>query len=185
MSPHDVYAEAVHRAVTDALGDVDISGYAMAGTFAGWVLLSAHPPGPGPWHPQGGSLIINPNPDFPTAGLGYLAADGGVRRGEFHAWLAHEDGGRIDFAARYYRRYVKMTGPVRDDGVGAEGVRWNRPDPPAYLWAHYRDFPDWIFLVADLESSRAIWEDFRGGDEVYDSFRHLVLSHYNRLIDAS
>lgn len=181
MSARDIYAEAVHLAVCDCMGTVDISGHCMASTYAGWVLTIAHPPGPGKWFPQAGSLYIKPNPDHPTAAFGFRAEDGGMERGEFHAWLAHQDGTRIDFSARYYRRYVETMAASGVEGLGPDEVRWNRPDPPAYLWAHYSDLPDWVTLHTDEASSRTMWENFQGKHAGWTTLRRSVYRHYDRL----
>jgi hypothetical protein len=143
-------AEAVHAAVCAVTGGTGLgccAHYAAAGSVLATAVTGK------PYVPLAGSLHLYADPADPTSCTALVAEDGGIGRGEFHAWCVGpvpvEEGGEsllvtpdlelIDFSARHFKTLVETL-------VMAEGQRnrWRRADPPVYLWSSLAGLPEWI-----------------------------------------
>lgn len=147
-------AAAVHDAVCQVAGG-DGYGHCLLYAHAGAALLGSLLDAP--YQIQIGSLAYRIDP----AGGGWLelrAEDGGLDRGEYHAWVGLagapagpanrcEIAALVDFSTRHLRAMAERMPRVRrvqavgacqivELGESADPVEWTRPDgPPEFVWA--------------------------------------------------
>lgn len=160
----EIYAEAVHRAVCEFTG-TDGFGHCQIYTLAGYGLLTVAKPPHGTPHPQAGALYLNPDPADTECWHVFDPEGSGIKRGEFHSWVAFDSGVFVDFAARHYARYsdeIRHHSGIMGQGEGCTlyaldstaRAGWNRPDPPVVLWGSPATFPEWVRLAADRDACR-------------------------------
>lgn len=163
----DKIAETVHRAVCQfTRGD----GYGRCAyyTYAGAALLTYLTKEQ--WLVQGGTLKLWCDADEQgPLGLAMDASLGGIEGNEFHSWIVgpirphHHKPGRhelagdlniVDFSSRHFKRHVE---DIAGRAAGPEGivVRWNLPEPPAYIWTTKK--PDWYTVQAEEQASNRLW----------------------------
>jgi hypothetical protein len=144
----DSVAEAVHRAIcqcrqSDGYGQC--LHYAAAGSVLLYRLTKQV------YVPQVGTFQIHSDPDNEYAAT-CDAKRGGMRSGEFHAWVVgpirdHRDATTcdvIDLSARHYRRAVEDF-----------GFAWKREEMP-YLWCKANAIPPWLRFVAVESETRKL-----------------------------
>jgi hypothetical protein len=149
IEERDRIAGAVHRCVDSLFpGQAGTCHYhAMAGTAILTYL------GHDRVHRQYGSLVLRPDPDDPELGLLIDADQSDLgRTGEFHAWVASEDGMLFDFAARHW--------PGLTDGTtlaiqGATTMPWKRPTT-SYLWSPWDEIPEYVSYRVHPEVTTAM-----------------------------
>jgi hypothetical protein len=170
----DRIAAVVHEAVCAFARD-DGFGHCTHYAVAGSKLVSALT---GKLYlPQVGSLQIFCDGD---QGLMMDASQGGVRSGEFHAWIVGPvvlggpgkqpippDMEVIDFSSRHYRRHVEGQAPVKEQIALPGGfinildtetprLAWRLPDPPDYIWTEFRNLPKWLRVSANKEATEEL-----------------------------
>jgi hypothetical protein len=128
--------------------------------------------------PQAGSLYLSANPADPTSYTAMVAEDG-IESGEFHCWCVGpvEEGRKsgpvtpdleiVDFSARHFKALVEKLGMVEDrqrlPGGGFLTVfspamnRWQRPDPPKFIWSNQARLPEWVIYEADQAATEALF----------------------------
>jgi hypothetical protein len=90
-------------------------------------------------YPQVGSIQIQTRLDQPDAWLSMIADAGGLRRQEYHAWLAITRAPTIarptivDFTSYSFPELSRILTPTSSE-VGDVDMTWDHPLPPDYLW---------------------------------------------------
>jgi hypothetical protein len=185
-------ARAVHEAVCE-FTDSDGFGACHLYAVAGHSLLTGEKIRPTP-SPQGGSLLIQPDPARPGHWFALDATGGGMGRGEFHAWLMAEDGTIVDFSARHFRRYAEEL-PIPGGALSRSidpalivldrpeaRTPWNRTDYLEYVWTTADRLPSWVRYRTDARASEALADHIAAtlhGREM-TQFRSLIRRKYLR-----
>lgn len=164
--PKNVIASVVHDAVCEFFGD-DGCGHCAHYAVAGSKLVSSLS---GQLYlPQAGDLWVMCDGD---AGMMMDASQGGVRTGEFHAWIigpckvgTGQPGGLrpfeagitiIDFSARHLNKLVERLGYIDTCEPGASKPLWQLPPPPTFIWCEIDGLPDWFRVSSNAESTTAL-----------------------------
>ena len=174
-------AEAVHLAVC-ATAHPNLVWricpiYALAGA-----LLLRDLTGREDFYPQLGSVWLQTDPTDPTLWLAVLADAtdiGGYRAGEMHAWVGDaqtED--LIDFSARHWPQLV-----VNLTNIGTEQPRWNRGQPPPYVWGPYQAWPDYVRLKTSEAATHAVVTSFAQGADY--AWVQQIRSHAKILLQGT
>jgi hypothetical protein len=143
-------AEAVHNTITAYTHD-DGASHCLLYAYVG-ALVTSRVTGQR-YLPMAGSLRLTVARD----GAGWLldARQGGLRRQEFHAWFGreHADGHveLVDLAARHYKTLLERSRALD----GQPRPRWDRAEPPPYLWTFLTDLPSWVRFMPLAET---MWE---------------------------
>lgn len=131
-------ADAVHEVIVSDRGAMTglCQLYAMTGAMVAMALTKVE------YAAQYGSLFIDLDNGLDENTFAFDSSDGGLRRGEFHAWMAarHRDGRIevVDLASRLYAGYVSATLP---------GTRC--PPQPPYIWSWSTELPKGVVLVTN------------------------------------
>lgn len=146
-------ANAVHEVIVGDRGAMTglCQLYATVGAMVAMALTRVE------YTVQFGSLYIDLDNGLDEHVFAFDSSDGGLARGEFHAWLAapHRDGRIevVDLASRLYPSYVNAT---------LTGVRC--PQQPPYIWNWSTDLPEGVTLVANPQ----VWLDVTADPRRYE-----------------
>jgi hypothetical protein len=175
-------ATAVHRVIVTTYGDGVMGAMGMCHLYA-WLgaRVAGEVTGHRDYVVQAGSLDWAPDSADPDFHLAMDAQDGGLARGELHAWIVRKlDGGRaelVDFTTRHLpartalmaqapERYV-LPGSLETSTKAPTDVHWAQPEGacPDFVWSVWRPgappdwgtIPDWLHYHADRATTQALW----------------------------
>jgi hypothetical protein len=170
-------AEAVHTAVCAVTGGSGLgrcAHYAVAGSVLATVVTGKR------YIPLAGSLYLWHDPADPTLCTAMVCEDG-IESSEFHCWCVGpvEEGRKagtvtadhelVDLSARHFKELVETIGMVEgrvrlpDGGFltacTPSASRWQRPDPPKYIWSNQAGLPEWVKYKADEAATETLFRE--------------------------
>ena len=175
-------ADAVHRVIDTGL---DGPAWQLCSLYAHLgAAVAIATTGHRDYYVNAGALYWVPDPADPTYWIGMDGREGGLARGEHHAWFGRPlSGGRaelVDLTTRHLPTYTHGLGSIAGalqaghlaptpgllavaaDEKPQEEVRWARPECPDYVWtvmprATLWRPHDWLRYIPDQGATEALW----------------------------